>query len=286
MRRESIEVRGIRLAALVAGRAGDPALLLLHGWPHCKEAYARVLDPLGNDHFVVAPDLPDVGESTGAPPSAEKKDLADIVLAVAEFFGARRPVIAGFDVGGMVAYAAARDHGARISGAMIMNTVIPGLDPWTKILADPRIWHFAFHQIPELPEHLVAGHQREYFEFFHRLLIGRQQSVGADCRAAFARAYERPESLKAGFDWYRAMPADAKRNAEPKAIDLPMLYLRGDADGRSPDEYARGIEAQGATRLTSQVVEGSGELMPLEVPEAFMRTLREFARHCAMALAA
>lgn len=147
------------------------------------------------------------------------------------------------------------------------------------------IWHFAFHQLPGRPSIWSPDTSANTSSSsIGCSSAGRRAWVPIVAR--LSRAYERPESLKAGFDWYRAMPADAKRNAEPKAIELPMLYLRGDADGRSPDEYARGIEAQGATRLTSQVVEGSGELMPLEVPEAFMRTLREFARHCAMALAA
>ena len=44
--------------------------------------------------------------------------------------------------------------------------VAPGVEPWTKVQANPYIWHFAFHSIPVLPETLVAGRERPYFDYF------------------------------------------------------------------------------------------------------------------------
>jgi len=273
-----VETGNLRLGFLSAGDPGRPPVVLLHGWPQSKEVYDGVVDALATDHFVLAFDLPDIGDSRGAPASAEKTDLADIVIEAAERCGAKLPVIAGFDVGGMIAYSAARDHATRVSGAIVMNTVIPGLDPWSKVLADPRIWHFAFHATPDLPELLVAGHQRAYFDFFVDFLAGRREAITERHRAAFANAYARPEALRAGFDWYRAMARDAEHNAEAKEIRTPLLYLRGDADGRSPDEYVRGLQARGATQLVGAVLRGSGEFAPLEAPEAFVREVREFAK--------
>src|SRR5205085_585662 len=116
-----------------------------------------------------------------------------------------------------------------------------GLDPWSKLLADPRIWHFAFHALPNLPELLVAGHQRAYFDYFIEVLAGKKEAVSARYRDCFAEAYQRREALEAGFDWYRAMDADAAHNRSYKEVLTPILYLRGDADGRSPDEYVHGL---------------------------------------------
>ncbi|CAN7556991.1 alpha/beta fold hydrolase [Polaromonas sp. LjRoot131] len=280
MRTDTMAHEGLTLGLIAAGDPARPAIVLLHGWPHSKDLYAPVVDTLATGHFVLAFDLPDIGDSRGAPPSAEKTVLADIVIGAAERAGARSPVIAGLDVGGMVAYAAARDHGERIAGAVVMNTVIPGIDPWDKILADPRIWHFAFHALPELPELLVTGHQRAYFDFFTDFLAGKKEAVTEAHRAAFAQAYERAEALKAGFDWYRALQADAKHNSRHKNIETPMLYLRGDADGRSPDDYLPALKAAGAKRLTGEVLGGSGEFAPLEVPKAFTRALAAFAKEC------
>jgi pimeloyl-ACP methyl ester carboxylesterase len=277
---ERLEHGGLTLGALVAGHADDAAILLLHGWPHSKEVYDGVIEELAAGHRVIAFDLPAIGDSIGPPASSEKIALADVLLGAAENFGARSPVIAGFDVGGMIAYAAARDHAHRIKGAVVMNTVVPGIEPWSKVLADPRVWHFAFHAIPGLPEKLVAGHEREYFDFFLEMLVARKDRVSERHRAAFAAAYRRAESLKAGFDWYRAMSADAERNAVAKDIDVPILYLRGDADGGSPEDYASGLRDKGARFVETGKLPGSGEIAPLEAREDFTRRLRSFAKSC------
>ena len=280
MRTDTLDHDGLTLGLLAAGDPAKPAIVLLHGWPHDKTLYAPVLDALSAENFVLAFDLPAIGGSRGAPPSSEKTILADILIGAAERVGARSMVVAGLDVGGMIAYAAARDHGRRIAGAVVMNTVIPGIDPWDKVLADPRIWHFAFHALPDLPELLVAGHQRAYFDFFTNFLAGKKDAVTEQHRAAFARAYEGPEALKAGFDWYRALQADAKHNSRPKTIETPVLFLRGDADGRSPDDYLPALKAAGAKDIKGEVLRGSGEFAPLEAPQAFTQVITSFAKAC------
>jgi pimeloyl-ACP methyl ester carboxylesterase len=274
----TVDVRGIRLGASMSGDPSLPGLLLLHGWPHSRALYEGVLEPLSADFFVLAFDLPDVGDSEGAPASAEKTVLADIALTAAESAGARNIVIAGLDVGGMIAFAAARDHGERISAAIVINTVIPGIDPWAQLMADPRIWHFAFHALPGLPETLVRGHERVYFDFFTDFLSGDPKRIPDALRAQFVRAYRRPDALKAGFDWYRAMAKDAEHNATATSIATPLLYVRGDADKRPIGPYLQGLEAAGAESLESRVVVGSGELLPIEAPQAFVDLVREFSQ--------
>jgi pimeloyl-ACP methyl ester carboxylesterase len=159
-------VGGCTLAVRQAGDSRHPYLVLLHGWPQTGLAWEGVLADLGRDFFALAFDLPGVGDSNGLPLSGEKTVIADLILKAAEAAGGKSIIVAGYDVGGMIAFACARDHGGRIDGAVVMNTVLPGIEPWSKIIADPRIWHFAFHAIPELPELLVAGHERAYFDYF------------------------------------------------------------------------------------------------------------------------
>ncbi|HYN73534.1 MAG TPA: hypothetical protein VES60_13620 [Nakamurella sp.] len=38
------------------------------------------------------------------------------------------------------------------------------------MLRNPYIWHFAMHSIPALPERLVRGREREYFDYFYGVL--------------------------------------------------------------------------------------------------------------------
>jgi pimeloyl-ACP methyl ester carboxylesterase len=288
MRKREFAVGDLKLSARTAGDASRSGLILLHGWPHSSRVYDEVIDELGQENFVLAFDLPGVGDSHGSPPSAEKTVLADIVLAAAEAAGARDVLIAGFDVGGMISFSAARDHGSRIVGALVMNTAIPGLDPWEKVLADPRIFHFAFHNVPDLPELLVTGRERAYFDFFHNILSGDPAKITDGMRDEFARAYSRPEALKAGFDWYRAFAADAKHNARHKRIVTPIRYMRGDADisGSKIDQYVAGLKKVGAERVSGGVLRGSGEYVPVEAPQELIRALGEFRAEIAEAVEA
>ncbi|MET3665707.1 alpha/beta hydrolase [Caulobacter sp. 1776] len=279
MRRQlSVEVGSSRLSALAAGSPDQPAIVLLHGWPLCSAVWSPVIDVLGQEHFVLAFDLPGTGQSVGQPIPILKADIARTIIAGAEAAGARNMVVAGVDVGGMIAFAAARDFGDRLAGAVIMNTVVPGLDPWEALLANPQIWHFALHQIPGLPETLVSGRERSYFDFFLDALAGDKTKIGEAFRQACVEQYSTPEALRTGFDWYRAMPEDAKHNAVPRTIDTPILYLRGDADHRPIEPYLDGLRGAGASQLQGRTIAGSGELLSIEAPEPLAAALVEFTR--------
>lgn len=273
------EVDGASIAARSSGDASKPALVLLHGWPQSSLAFEGVLPELGTDHFVLAFDLPGIGNSHGPLPSAEKTVIAAALLDAAAQLGARDILIAGYDVGGMIAYAAARDHAQKICGAMVMNTVLPGIAPWEAVLADPRIFHFALHAIPALPESLVGGRQSAYFDFFYTAMAGDASAISAEAREAYAKAYASPEALTAGFDWYRAMAKDAKHNARKKQIDVPMLYVRGDADGKTPEDYLPAIREKGAGNIRGKVIPG-GEYVAEEAPELLIAAIREFRNVC------
>ena len=277
MRTTTVTTGSIDLFARVAGQSRDPALVLLHGWPHDGSLYDPVIDLLGEDYLTVAFDLPAVGRSTGAPPSGAKADLAAIVLDAAEALGARRPVIAGIDCGGMIAFSAARHYPGRISAAAIGNVAIPGIDPWDKVVANPHLFHFALHSVPDLPELLVTGRERSYFDFFFDFLGSRERRLPEHFRRAFTQAYVRPEALGAGFDWYRAFPDDARANREGGPIDLPLLYFRGEEMGRDPEPYAAGLRSAGATDVETRIIAGAAEFAPIEQPQAFAAMIGEFA---------
>src|SRR3954465_14059979 len=103
MHMKTIEYDGLTLGLLAAGNPTKTGLVLLHGWPQSKEVYDQVIDDLASDHFVLAFDLPAIGDSHGMPPSADKQTLAGILIGAAERAGAQSIVIVGFDVGGMIA---------------------------------------------------------------------------------------------------------------------------------------------------------------------------------------
>jgi pimeloyl-ACP methyl ester carboxylesterase len=61
------------VGASVSGEPHRPALVLLHGWPQSRALYDGVLEPLTSEFFVLAMDLPGMGESRGVPSTGERR---------------------------------------------------------------------------------------------------------------------------------------------------------------------------------------------------------------------
>ncbi|TGV57764.1 alpha/beta hydrolase [bacterium M00.F.Ca.ET.141.01.1.1] len=285
MQTSTIEIEGLSIATREAGPAGAPAFLLLHGWPQSSYAFERVIGRLAADYRVVAPDLPCIGGSQGVAEAGDKRTLARLMRGVAETCGLRQLVAAGHDVGGQIVFALLSDHPEILSGAAIMDVVIPGVAPWEKVIHNPQIWHFAFHAIPALPETLVSGHQSAYFDFFFNVLSKDRASIPDDAREIYAKAYSRPESLQAGFDWYRAFPEDAKANAArpAKPIAVPVLYLRGAAESGDIGDYVDGLRAAGLSNVEGDIIADSGHFVADENPEALAARLARFHREISAA---
>jgi pimeloyl-ACP methyl ester carboxylesterase len=278
-RHRQLNVDGLYIHAAEAGTAGQPAVFFLHGWPESWAAFQRVMAALSTDFHAIAMDLPGVAGSVTPPPWSDKRTLATYVRGVMEQLALDDVVLVGHDVGGMIVYAYLRASLGRVKRAVIMNTAIPGVDPWAEVKRNPHIWHFAFHAIPGLPETLVAGHQSAYFDFFYDRLSATRDGVNEEQRDTYVDAYARTSALRAGFDWYRAFDQDEQDNsaASGRPDDTPLLYLRGERDpGLGLEQYLGGLKAAGMTDVRGGVIKGSGHFAPDEQPDRVAAAVREF----------
>lgn len=278
MRKRLVEIEGYRIAIREAGDLDRPAFVLLHGWPQNADAYDRVAKILSRNYRVLVPDLPGIGDSPDAPPKGDKRLLAEIIKSVIRSCELTNTVVVGHDVGGQIAFSMLRNCPEVLAGAVIMSVAVPGVAPWDSVIRNPRIWHFAFHDVPALPEKLVAGNQRAYFDFFFDVLSKRKSMITSEARDRYAAAYARLESLKAGFDWYRAFARDAEDNARSTAQmgGVPVLYLRGSAETGELSDYLQGLRAAGLSNVEADVIPDSGHFTLDENPGAVADRLIRF----------
>jgi pimeloyl-ACP methyl ester carboxylesterase len=261
---------------------GDPdglPFLFLHGWPESWRAWDSVLALAGAQGRALAIDLPGVGESTG-PSDGTTGDLARIVHEVAVALGLRSLTLVGHDIGAMVAYSYLRRY-HDVERVVIMDIVLPGVDPWEEFLRQPFLWHFAFHTVPDLPEHLVQGRQGEYFRYFYEVLAARPEAISDAARRDYADAYAADGALAASFAWYRAFTRDAAENRLLTAgppVRTPVLYLRGDKErGGDITGYAEGLRRAGVTNLDYATVPGCGHFPHEEAPGLLWDRIATFA---------
>lgn len=276
-RHGQVQVEGISLHVAELGDAQARPVVFLHGWPQSWAQWRQVMELAAEQFRAVAIDLPGIGQSSGAATDGSKRTVAAIVHALIGQLALDRPVLVGHDVGGMIAYAYLRRY-QDVAGVIIVDVVIPGLDPWDEVIRNPYLWHFAFHAIPALPELLVQGRQGPYFDYFFDVLAADPARITAEARAAYAQAYATDAALSAGFGFYRGFAQDTQDNLAPTgaAIDTPVLYLRGEASRGGIDSYAQGLRAAGIRQLTAKLIPDAGHWIPDEQPAQLWRHLQEF----------
>ncbi|WP_224282624.1 alpha/beta fold hydrolase [Streptomyces sp. LS1784] len=278
LRHSTVAIGDLSLHVVESGPTGGHPYLFLPGWPESWRTWLGVMAAAGDAARTIAVDLPGTGGSAGAVEGGSKRRLAEVVHALVRELGLTGTTLVGHDAGGMAAYAYLRRF-TGVDRVAVLNTVIPGVDPWNEVLRNPYIWHFGLHAVPELPEALVQGRQAAYFDYFYDVLSADPRRITAESRAAHAAAYESPAALTAGFDLYRAFPQDARDNAEAAGdpVDTPLLYVRGDHESGDVEAYARGFRAAGVRNLTTAVIADAGHFAQEEQPAAVWAVLRGFA---------
>jgi pimeloyl-ACP methyl ester carboxylesterase len=272
---------GLRMHYVVAGD-GPRTIVLVHGFPQTWWQWHQIIPPLVDAGFrVVAPDYRGAGDSWRPPAGYDKRTMAgDIRSLLQDHLRIDEPVvIAGHDIGLMVAYAYAQRFPDAVSRLVLMDAPLPGTAVFDRVLTDPRVWHFAFHGARDLAETLVAGREREYIQYFVNARIFNPAAITAADLDVYVSAYSAPGAMRAGFEVYRAFGQDADDNRamlrENGKLTMPVLAIGGaiSTTGAVIEEMAREV----AEDVTAARIPDTGHWVAEENPQAVLRELLEFA---------
>ncbi|WP_197420547.1 alpha/beta fold hydrolase [Sphingomonas sp. CCH5-D11] len=273
---------GVRIRYGVAGE-GPATMLLIHGYPETAIAWRKVVEPLVDAGFrVVAPDVRGAGGSSRPADGYDKRTLAADCAAVLDDLGIEAPVcVVGHDIGLMIAYAFARRFPERISHLAVLDAPLPGTDAFDTVsLDDERVWHFHFHQAPDVPEALTAGREGYYLERFWHQLAYDAGAIDHATKASYVSDFSGPGGMRAGFALYRAFAQDAEDNRAALKHDgkltLPVLAVAGEASG-----FATIIESmmqEVAENVTAVLIPRAGHWIAEENPAALVKALVGFAK--------
>jgi pimeloyl-ACP methyl ester carboxylesterase len=272
---------GLRLHYVTAGD-GPRTIVLLHGFPQTWWEWRRVIPLLVERGFrVVAPDYRGAGHSWRPAGGYDKVTMAaDIHRLLYDHVGVGGPfVLAGHDIGLMVAYAYAQAYRDDISHLVLMDAPLPGTAVFDRLRSDPRVWHFAFHGARDVAEMLVAGRERQYLQLFFNARTYDPSAVGDDDLEVYVSAYSAPGAMRAGFEVYRAFDQDAADNRAALErngrLPMPVLAVGGETSTSGPlvEEMAREV----ADDVRGVRVPRSAHWIPEENPEALVAAMVEFA---------
>lgn len=265
---------GFKLHYLQIGQGDQTPIVLLHGYAETAHMWRPVMARLAQNRTVIAIDLPGAGDSGKELDAFTKKLMAQKIHALTSSLGFNKVEIVGHDIGLMVAYAYAAQYPSEVDRIVLMDAFLPGVGDWTKVWLLRDLWHFHFYG--EVPEKLVAGRERIYFEhFWNDFAADRTHSISEADRRFYAKAYGQPGGMHAGFGYFKAFEQDSKDFAEfaKTPLTMPMMVLSGEkAGGQFLIDQGKLVD----TNVDGRIIKGSGHWLMEEQPEQTMNALQDF----------
>lgn len=239
VRHETVQGDGVALHCAVAGEAGRPLMLFLHGFPEFWAAWRAPMAYFAERGWLcVAPDLRgyNLSDKPAALEAYHPKHLVRDVLALGAHYSRAPFTLVAHDWGGAVAWSLAIARPAALERLVMINSPHPWIF-WRELTANP-----------------AQQKASEYMNVFRLSKAERLLSENgyARLRAAFGHldeawcaelveAWSRPGALTGGLNYYRASPLHPPTPDDPGAAKLdlrpedfivrvPTLVLWGERD--------------------------------------------------------
>jgi pimeloyl-ACP methyl ester carboxylesterase len=267
----SAKLNGVDLGYAIAGCG--PAILLLHGWPFTWYTWHKLIPVLATTYTVVAPDMRGIGRSEKASVGYDVVSLANDAAAILAHEGFKTANVLGHDLGVGVAFQLAMRHPGLVRRLALTESIVLGA-PNAEIFMDAPPWWVAWHSVPELPEHVVAGREGAYLDWFYTNLTFRRSGISDHARDQHVAAYSGVAAMRGGFEHYRAFSKTTEqgREASQQRLTMPVLALGGDLVG---DVLHKQMAALGDNVAGGRIA-NCGHVIQEEQPEELLGRLRAF----------
>ncbi len=254
-----------------------PAVVLIHGFGETGDMWAPLAAELEKNHTVVVPDLRGMGLSSHPDGGYDKLTQAGDIRAILDKLGIDHADIVAHDIGTMVAYAYASRYPDKTTRLVIMDSPIPGIPPWDKIVRLPALWHFNFGG--KDAERLVAGRERIYLDRFWDEFAGDPSKIDEATRRHYTALYARPGAMHSAFAQFLAIDqkddADNLKAMETK-LTMPVLAIGAEkAFGANVAIVMRNA----ATNVQEVVIPNVGHWLMDEAPAQTIAAVKDFLAH-------
>jgi pimeloyl-ACP methyl ester carboxylesterase len=270
---------GITLDCRMAGAAGRPVMLFLHGFPEAAFVWDEMLaffsDPAHGGYLCVAPNLRGyAGSSAPSDVAAYRaKHLVQDLVALKELLSPQQPLacLVAHDWGGAVAWNMANQHPELMRRMAIINSPHPGtflreLQSSPEQQAASAYMNFLIR--PDAEVLLAEDDYRRLWAFFTNMgaVDGPYAWLTEDVKAQYREVWS--QGLTGALNYYRASPLRPPREADaaaaaitlPKSmldILVPTLVLWGMNDIALPPGLVDGLEDYIPDLRLQRIADGS-----------------------------
>jgi pimeloyl-ACP methyl ester carboxylesterase len=241
-----------------------PWVVLLHGFLESLEIWNDFALQLENEFSVLMIDLPGHGRSGLMSEVNSIPDMADVVLAVAEYEKVDKFVVCGHSMGGYVAAELAKRAPEKIQGVVFLHSHVAPDDEQAKenrkrTVNIVKLNHTGF--IRQFIPDLFAEVNRESLAPEIEKLSNRAASTSA-------------KSIIASLEGMKERPGGLDFLLE---TEMPLLFVIGKNDSRMPYNKVM-AQAMMGQNIQVQLLDRVGHMGFLEAPEKVFPVLRDFFR--------
>lgn len=262
----------------LAGGSGS-LVVLLPGWPQTADAYGDILPMLTARHQVLALDPPGLGNSAPSPGGYDTAQISRMLANAVEGATSGSYHLVGHDVGAWIAYAWAAQFPERLSSLTLLDSAVPGCSaPRTFPLPyelNVKLWQFSFNTLPDLPEMLTQGRERELLNWLFKNKSQHPERISSAHRDRYVECYSRAGGMSNGFAYYRAVAQSAAQNVEFSRTKLAMPVLALGGQSAVGDSLRQSLEGL-AHSVEGGVIPDCGHFMMEEQPEVIAEELLRF----------
>ena len=268
-----------RIHAFTGGEG--TTVVLIPGWPETAEAYGDVFPLLAGSHRVICVDPPGLGDSAPSEAGFDTGTVSGMLKKSLQSLTAGAIHLVGHDVGAWIAYAWAAQFPGQVRSLTLLDSAVPGLAPPQSfplpLETNIKLWQFSFNTLPDLPELLTKGRERELFDWLFNHKAVHPERVSVANRERYVDCYAKPGGMSRGFAYYRATKVSASQNLEFSKKKLPMPVLALGGSGGMGDNLRRIMEPL-AVDVAGGAIEDCGHYVMEEQPEILARRLLDFLR--------
>ncbi|OZD06542.1 MULTISPECIES: alpha/beta fold hydrolase [unclassified Rhodococcus (in: high G+C Gram-positive bacteria)] len=275
----TITANGIAHHVVTAG--SGPPVYLLHGFPETWFGWRKQIAVLAKTYTVIAPDLRGYGATDKPATGYDKRTMAADVVAIMDALGHEKIALVTHDRGSRVGTRFAKDHPDKLDRLVVMDNIPTRIvaETYDVAKANAGYWFFTFLAVPDLPETLIAGKEREFLTYFYRTWSYNPEMLTPAEIDVYVRAYQQPGTVRGSCADYRAAAEDVAQDEQDldTLIQCPLLSMWGEdfaAVGGAYDVAA--IWQSMGTNVRTVAIPRCGHLCHEERPDVVNHELLEF----------
>ncbi|HLN94379.1 MAG TPA: alpha/beta hydrolase [Flavobacterium sp.] len=270
---------GVRLHLRVAG-TGKP-ILLVHGWLGTSYTWRKIAPLLvAAGYQVICPDMRGYGDSDKPLTGYDGLTLVEDLRAIIAQLGITEKVqVVGWDMGALPTFLFAAHYPNEVASITYLDEPLPSvnLHELTTFKKENYggYWHFGFNSATDLPELLIHGKEREFWNYLYSIMLYNPEAVSEEDKDEYMRTYAAAGGIRGSVGWYKEALTTTDQFArflQKEKLTVPVLALGGQFG--SPYTYTQ--LAPYCQQITGGIIPECGHMVAEEQPERLFEQLLPF----------